>query len=244
MKRLMVYSHDRSGYGNIQRMLNICESLIQSDPDLSVLVVSGSPLMQSFRIPQRLDYIKLPSLRLAEPCGGGFSVAGKKDQGNVHLQTDLMLSAVNHYRPDVFLVDKSPYGEANELKEVLDHIKVRLPETKPVLLLGDIVDSPETTSRIWEATLSHYAIRAFYDLVLLTGSPEMFEASCNYVFPGPVCGKVRFCLDLCAFSQITHYVSSMLLGYSVGDERGGYPASGGLFSRDLPKQVPSRLVYT
>ena len=55
--RLMVYSHDSFGLGNIRRMLAICNYLLNAIPELSILVISGSPVMHSFRIPQRLDYI-------------------------------------------------------------------------------------------------------------------------------------------------------------------------------------------
>jgi predicted glycosyltransferase len=166
--------------------------------------------MQHFRIPQRLDYIKLPSLRQTAPDAESLYEEVKTEIESVRLRTDLMLSALNYYRPDVFLVDRSPYGEGNELKEVLDHISIHLPQTRQVLLLGDIVDSPETTYRLWGSSEVHHAIHAFYDFVLLTGSPEMFEASHKYPFPGPVSKKVRFCLDLGALSQITRSIASIL----------------------------------
>ena len=61
-KRIMVYSHDAFGLGNIRRMLSICKYLIKYISNLSILLVSGSPMLQSFRLPQGLDYIKLPCL--------------------------------------------------------------------------------------------------------------------------------------------------------------------------------------
>jgi len=202
MKRLMVYTHDSSGFDNIQRMLGICERLIHSDPDLSVLVVSGSPMMQYYRIPQRLDYIKLPSLDQETPLYG-------KNQGNRKLRADLLISALNHYRPDLFLVDKWPFGVENELEGVLNYMKSHLPQTRQVLLLGDILNSSEETTDILKMSRSHRAIRSFYDLVLMTGSPDSFDSSQEYYFPKPVSKKIRFCMDLCAFAQITESISSL-----------------------------------
>ena len=60
--RLMVYSHDAFGLGNLRRMLSICEYLLKDQTDLSILLVSGSPMLQAFRLPKGLDYIKLPCL--------------------------------------------------------------------------------------------------------------------------------------------------------------------------------------
>ena len=62
MHRLMVYSHDTYGLGNLRRMLSICQTLSDAFPEMTILLLSGSPMMQSFRMPARLDYIKLPCL--------------------------------------------------------------------------------------------------------------------------------------------------------------------------------------
>ncbi len=62
MKRLMVYSHDTFGLGNIRRMLAISQHLIEQRDDISILLVTGSPVIHSLRLPKRLDYIKLPCL--------------------------------------------------------------------------------------------------------------------------------------------------------------------------------------
>lgn len=217
MKRLMVYSHDTTGYGNIQRMLAISKHLIHSDPNLSVLVVSGSPMMEYFRIPKRLDYIKLPAFHHTISKTDLISQENKKEVGISQLRTDLILSAMTHFKPDVFLVDRRPYGVENELEGVLTCMNVRFPETKQVLLLGDILDTPEATAETWEMGRSHRAIRFFYDLVLLTGSPEMYDASREFRFPTAVSNKVRFCLDLGALVQITQFISSLLAeGQRVG----------------------------
>jgi predicted glycosyltransferase len=62
MRRLLVYSHDTFGLGNIRRTLAICEHLVEADVDLSILLVTGSPVIHNLRPPARLDYIKLPCL--------------------------------------------------------------------------------------------------------------------------------------------------------------------------------------
>ncbi|MEQ1838244.1 MAG: glycosyltransferase, partial [Candidatus Nitrotoga sp.] len=61
-KKIIVYSHDTYGLGNMRRMLVIAQALVDSDPNLSVLILSGSPMLHAFRISPRIDYIKLPCL--------------------------------------------------------------------------------------------------------------------------------------------------------------------------------------
>lgn len=193
MKKLMVYSHDTFGLGNIRRMLSICKYLIDSIPDLSILIVSGSPMVHTFRIPQRLDYIKLPCLRRTEREDYSVKYLGTDMAETMRLRSELILSAVTHFRPDLLLVDKKPFGVKKELKGVLNYLKIHLPETKQVLLLRDILDSPEATIKVWKQNRYHEAIRLFYDLVLVVGSSEVFDPRKEYRMPPSVSGKVQLC---------------------------------------------------
>jgi len=192
-RQLLVYSHDTFGLGNIRRMLSICQHLSNSFPDISILFISGSPMIHSFRIPDRLDYIKLPCLRRDEhEC---LSVKYLKTEINeiMRLRSDLILAAIANFKPSVLLVDKKPYGVKDELRGALRYLKTYLPDTKVVLVLRDILDSPEVTTKLWEKNRYYEAVQSLYDLVFLLGQPEVFNASEEYRFPASVSEKVRFC---------------------------------------------------
>ena len=62
MTRILIYSHDTYGLGNIRRMLEIATHLAGALDGASVLMLSGSPMVQGFRIAPQVDYIKLPSV--------------------------------------------------------------------------------------------------------------------------------------------------------------------------------------
>jgi predicted glycosyltransferase len=87
--RLMVYSHDGFGLGNIRRMLAICTHLLDSIPELSILVVSGSPMLHSFRLPKRLDYIKLPCLNRGASGEMSAKYLGTEIDETVKLRSEL-----------------------------------------------------------------------------------------------------------------------------------------------------------
>ena len=193
MKRLLVYSHDTFGLGNIRRMLCICEYLLKALPTLSILLVSGSPMVHSFRLPRRLDYIKLPCLRRTEQGDYAVRVLGTTLDETVKLRSDLLRATVANFRPHLLLVDKKPYGVENELQETLRYLNTSLAETRQVLLLRDILDSAEPTMHVWQKHAYHEAIRLFYDLILVVGSPEIFDPCETYQFPASVTAKVRFC---------------------------------------------------
>ena len=193
MKRLLIYSHDTFGLGNIRRIMNIATYLHQAVPDLSILIVTGSPMIQSFRIPKGIDYIKLPCLSRTEREGYSAKYLDSKIDEVIQLRTDLILSAVLNFEPDIILVDKKPYGIKHELRKTLNFAKTYMPKTRTVLLLRDILDAPEATTKVWEDNGYYEAVKSSYDLVLVLGTPEIFDPRVEYNFPLTASEKVEFC---------------------------------------------------
>lgn len=190
----MVYSHDTYGLGNIRRMLAICEHLLEAIPELSILLVSGSPVVHSFRIPARLDYIKLPCIE--RDRGGVISNKYLSDittEESVKLRSELIKTAAINYKPDLVLVDKKPYALKGELRDTLDSLKTILPSTKVVLLLRDILDTPEKTIAEWNENGYYEGIEAFYHRILVVGMQEIFDVTKEYRFPESISKKVSFC---------------------------------------------------
>jgi predicted glycosyltransferase len=189
----MVYSHDAFGLGNIRRMLAICEHLLQEIPGISILILSGSPMLQGFRLPQGLDYIKLPCVNRGEAGEIAVKYLGMGIKEIVKLRSELILSAAVNFQPDVFLVDKKPYGLKHELTDTLHYLQTQTPETKLVLLLRDILDSPEKTISEWQKNAFYEAIDQYYHQVQIVGTPEVFDTAKEYQFPPSVAEKVRYC---------------------------------------------------
>src|SRR5271157_2106252 len=98
--RLMVYSHDTFGLGNIRRMLAICNHLHKTIKDLSILIVSGSPMLQSFRVAPGIDYIKLPCLKRSETGELGVRFLPMEADEIIRLRRELLLSTVISFQPD------------------------------------------------------------------------------------------------------------------------------------------------
>ncbi|MEM8832200.1 MAG: glycosyltransferase, partial [Cyanobacteria bacterium P01_G01_bin.19] len=141
----MVYSHDAFGLGNIRRMSAICQHLLESIPNLSILLLSGSPMLQSFRLPPGLDYIKLPCLNRGVSGDMAVKYLHTDVESTLKLRSELILAAAKNYQPDLVLVDKKPSGIKGELDLAIDYLKSNLPATKFVLLLRDILDTPQKT---------------------------------------------------------------------------------------------------
>lgn len=192
-KKIIVYSHDTFGLGNIRRMLAIAQSLVNADPNVSILIMSGSPMLHAFRIPDRIDYIKLPCL--ARTTKGDYTVKflDLEYEQLVKLRSNIILSAVLDFDPDLILVDKKPYGVSDELGAALNLLQRRGHRAKLVLLLRDILDSPENTIPVWKKNGYHEAIQCHYDRVLVVGSPDIYDMRKEYEFPESIYDKVHFC---------------------------------------------------
>ena len=189
----MVYSHDTFGLGNIRRMLAICSHVRRSIPDLSILIVSGSPMLHSFRVMQGIDYIKLPCLKRSQDGDLGVRFLDLKLDEIVRLRRELILATVVSFQPDVVLVDKKPAGLAGELEPSLRYIKCNLPQARILLVLRDILDSPESTIAAWKDRGYYNTLQWYFDDILVLGVPEIFDVCAEYEFPRVLCEKVRYC---------------------------------------------------
>jgi len=193
MQRILVYSHDTFGLGNIRRMLEVARHLVQSSTEVSVLVITGSPMLHAFRIPDRIDYVKLPCLSRNVDGRYGARTLPMSLEETVRLRANLIRSAIADFQPDLILVDKKPFGVEDELAGAFEALPSAAKRPRLVLLLRDILDSAESTTRVWRKNGYFEAISAYYDQVLVVGCPEVFDLRREYDFPPFAAAKVQFC---------------------------------------------------
>lgn len=193
MKRILLYSHDTYGLGNIRRMLAVAENLVENNVDVSALIVSGSPMLHAFRMSDRIDYVKLPCLTRDDNGQYASKFLDLPYERLLGLRADLILNTVTNFEPDVILVDKKPLGVQNELAPAIDLLHRKANRPKLALLLREILDDPVTTKAVWERNGYHRVIRDLYDSVLVVGSPEIFDTAAEYDFPDTTREKLEYC---------------------------------------------------
>jgi predicted glycosyltransferase len=174
-------------------MLAICEYLHETIEDISILILTGSPMLHSFRVTKGIDYIKLPCLKRSEGGDLGVRFLDLESDEVIELRKQLILSSVRSFRPDVVFVDKKPAGLAGELEPALRYVKSSMPATKVVLVLRDILDAPAPTMEQWRKSGSDEAVEWFYDSVLVLGSAPIFDVREEYGFSPGVQRKVVHC---------------------------------------------------
>ena len=191
--KILLYSHDTFGLGNIRRTLLLAEELSEQYTGAAILMVTGSQMVHSFRIPDGVDYIKLPCLDRvdAERYEPRFLRSWSEEVKRT--RSAILEKSVLGFEPDLMIVDKRPAGVDGELAATLEEIRRKRLPTKLVLGVRDILDEPERTRRTLQSNGSFEAIERFYDEVWVYGSQSIFDTVKEYGFPEGVARITRFC---------------------------------------------------
>jgi len=171
--RVLIYSHDTFGLGHLRRCQTIAHALVEHFEHLSVLILSGSPIIGSFDFRSRVDFVRVPGvIKLRN---------GEYTPLNLHIDIERTLSMrasiIRHtadvFDPDIFIVDKEPLGLRGE---VLDTLKLLKPRgTRLVLGLRDVMDEPRLLAPEWERKNAVPALRDFYDEIWVYGLPQICD---------------------------------------------------------------------
>src|SRR5689334_3387163 len=60
--RVLIYSHDTFGLGHLRRSRAIANAIVAREPDTSVVIISGSPVIGNFEFGSGVDYIRIPGV--------------------------------------------------------------------------------------------------------------------------------------------------------------------------------------
>ncbi len=190
--RVMFYCHDTYGLGHLRRTLTVANYLQRSAPGISQLIVTGSPVAHRFQFPEGADYVKLPSItktRNGDYTSQSLS-SGFDDLRN--MREEILLSAAQHFRPDLFIVDHAPGGLKGEAVKSLHHIRTALPETRLVVGLRDILDEPSTVRRSWARDGIYELLDEVYDLILVYGHRHFYDVVQEYGLSPRAAEKTQF----------------------------------------------------
>jgi predicted glycosyltransferase len=171
--RVLIYSHDTFGLGHLRRCRAIAHALVEREKNLSVLILSGSPIISSFDFRARVDFVRVPGvIKLRN---------GEYTSLNLHMDIEetlaLRSSIIEHtasiFDPDLFIVDKEPLGLRGEVEGALKVLKDR--GTRLVLGLRDVLDEPTQLSTEWRRKNVAPALRHLYDEIWVYGLPQVHD---------------------------------------------------------------------
>ena len=115
--RLLIYSHDSFGLGHLRRCRAIAHHLVETFRHLSVLILSGSPIIGSFDFKSRVDFVRVPGvikLRNGEYTSLQLHIDIEQ---TLAMRSSIIQHTADIFDPHLFLVDKEPLGLRGESRD-------------------------------------------------------------------------------------------------------------------------------
>jgi predicted glycosyltransferase len=181
--RVSIYSQDSLGLGHLRRNILIGGALLEVTRDNLVLLLADSPVAPFFPVPDRMDHVKLPSIRKVTAGHWKATRLPIDECEMIRLRARLLRDTLLNFQPDLLLVDHMPAGARGELIPALNALKAVRPDARIVLGLRDILDTQDVIERVWEKEGAYAALRQYYDCALIYGSRDMFETHSVYRLP-------------------------------------------------------------
>jgi predicted glycosyltransferase len=188
--RILIYSHDSYGLGHLRRCRAIAQSMVAYRDDLSVLIVSGSPLAGSFSFPPNVDFIRVPGVvKVANESYQPHSPGLTLDELTA-IRSGIIAETAKVFEPDIFVVDKEPLGLRGEVEATLDLLR----GMGKTLILGlrDVMDEPSRLAAEWERKRALPALESIYDHIWVYGLPEICDPLAEIDISDRVRRKMRY----------------------------------------------------
>lgn len=188
--RVLIYSHDTFGLGHLRRCRAIAHSLVGNDRNMSVLILSGSPIIGNFDFRARVDFVRVPGV-IKLRNGDYTSLALHIDiEETLAIRASIVQHTAEAFDPDLFIVDKEPLGLRGEVSGTLEVLKRK--GTPLVLGLRDVLDEPATLRSEWARKRALPALRDLYDEIWVYGDPQICDPLAGLGLPQLIRDKMRF----------------------------------------------------
>jgi predicted glycosyltransferase len=188
--RILIYSHDTLGLGHLRRCRALAHALVERNKDLSVLILSGSPIIGSFDFKTRVDFVRVPGvikLRNGEYTSLNLHI---DIQQTIGIRASIIRHTAEAFGPDLFLVDKEPLGFRGEVEDTLVMLKSR--GVPLVLGLRDVMDDPALLEPEWKRKKVLPALRDLYDDIWIYGLPQICDPLAGIALTRPIKRKISY----------------------------------------------------
>lgn len=188
--RVLIYSHDSFGLGHLRRCRAIAHSLVDQNKDLSVIILTGSPIIGSFNFRARVDFIRIPGvIKLRSGDYTPLSLLIDIDE-TLAMRESIIKHTADIFDPDIFIVDKEPLGLRGEVRDTLSMLRER--GTHLALGLRDIMDEPASLAPEWKRKNAVPALRDLYDSIWVYGLPQICDPLDGIDLPTSVRHKMTY----------------------------------------------------
>lgn len=172
--RVLFYSHDTYGLGHLRRSRALATAITKADSRISALILTGSPVAGRFPFPDNVDHIRLPGVTKTPDGNYESERLGLHIDETTALRAGLIKASVEHFDPDILIVDKEPTGFRGELLPALDWLKSKR-KAHLVLGLRDVLDAPDVLAAEWDRKGALEAAEHYYDETWVYGLRSIYD---------------------------------------------------------------------
>jgi predicted glycosyltransferase len=181
---VLIYSHDSFGLGHLRRCRAIAHSMVDADPAVSILILSGSPIIGSFDFRSRVDFVRVPGvikLRNGEYVSLNLHIDIEE---TLAMRSSIIRHTADIFDPDLLIIDKEPLGLRGEVRDTLQLVQRR--RAAVILGLRDVMDDPEALESEWERKNAVPALAEYYDELWVYGLPQICDPLAGLAVPASV----------------------------------------------------------
>lgn len=193
--RVVFYSHDSQGLGHFRRNRALAHVLARRLPVLTGrsvtgLLVNGVSGAGTGSLPAGFDVVTLPAVT---KDGGRYASRrlGVELDDVTSIRGEIVRATLGSFHPDLVVVDRHALGVGGELVDALVELRRDRPETRVVLGLREVLDSPQVVAREWERT-SADLVRELYDEIWVYGDPGVRDLRETGELPAALHDLVRY----------------------------------------------------
>lgn len=188
--RVLIYSHDSFGLGHLRRCRSIAHSLVARYKGLSILILSGSPIIGSFDFKARVDFVRIPGvIKLKDGAYTSLGLHIDLEQ-TLQMRESIIYHTATTFKPDLFIVDKEPTGLQGEVTSTLEMLQQR--GTVNILGLRDIMDEPTKLKAEWERKQVASVLENLYHDIWVYGPSDMGSPVEGLGLPETITRKLSF----------------------------------------------------
>jgi predicted glycosyltransferase len=183
-RRVLIYSHDSFGLGHLRRCRAIAHAIVEADPAISVLILSGSPIIGSFDFGAHVDFVRVPGV-IKLRNGEYVSLSLPIDiEETLAIRASIIRHTADIFDPDLLIVDKEPLGLRGEVRDTLELMRRR--GAAAILGLRDVLDDPDALRSEWQRKHAIPALVDYYDEIWVYGLPQICDPLAGLAVPESV----------------------------------------------------------
>jgi predicted glycosyltransferase len=187
---ILMYSHDTYGLGHIRRTMAIASNL--RDPNINILILTGSPIAGRFSFPEQIDFVRIPGMikkTNEEYLPLSIKINAKHA---LDIRKNIITATAKTFQPHLFIVDKEPLGLKKEVLPTLQWLRRCHPGTRTILGLRDIMDDGTTIRTDWKEKGVYEVLDNLYSEIWIYGDQKFYDPVEEYAIPEPLSRKMYF----------------------------------------------------